>query len=160
MKKKIEFANLTSSLASWLLEKFAQVQKFGEELLREVCKKTWAYRAMELVFIFLREGGTVLYFIVKLIHGDVLISEFVVLLMGLKSFSEYGNKLMGNIVDFYAQRIYINSYFEYKKLGEYEEKETRKCPKTLYTIAFKDVSFRYGEETNWVLRHFSLQIKA
>lgn len=145
---------------SWLLEKFAQVQKFGEELLREVCKKTWAYRAMELVFIFLREGGTVLYFIVKLIHGDVLISEFVVLLMGLKSFSEYGNKLMGNIVDFYAQRIYINSYFEYKKLGEYEEKETRKCQKTLYTIAFKDVSFRYGEEMNWVLRHFSLQIKA
>ena len=145
---------------SWLLEKFAQVQKFGEELLKEVCKKTWAYRAIELVFIFLRECGTVLYFIVKLIHGDVLISEFVVLLMGLKSFSEYGNKLMGNIVDFYAQRIYINSYFEYKKLGEYEEKETRKCPEVLHTIAFKDVSFRYGEETKWVLRHFSLQIKA
>ena len=145
---------------SWLLEKFAQVQKLGEELLREVCKKTWAYRAMELVFIFLREGGTVLYFIVKLIHGDVLISEFVVLLMGLKSFSKYGNKLMGNIVDFYAQRIYINSYFEYKKMDEYEEKGTRKCPEVLHTIAFKDVSFRYGEETNWVLRHFSLQIKA
>ena len=145
-------------VADWLLKRFEEVQGAGIEILKKICEKTWKYSVLEITIVFMREGGIVVYFVVMLMRGYVPASEFIVLLMGLRTFSDYGNRLMGNITDIHTQEKYVESYFEYIQLAEKEEPEPE-GNWTLQSIEFCDVSFKYPGSEQWVLRNFSLKIE-
>lgn len=143
--------------ADWLLGKFRRIQKKGQELLSRVCSKTWKYNVIEAGIVFLREGGIVFYFIFCLTQGTIEISEFVVLLMGLRTFSDYGSRLMGNITDIYTQKKYMDGYFGYITMAR-EEQAGATGIQELCTVEFQDVSFHYPGSEHWVLKNFSLKI--
>ena len=145
-------------VADWLLKRFEEVQGAGIEILKKICEKTWKYSVLEITIVFMCEGGIVVYFVVMLMRGYVPASEFIVLLIGLRTFSDYGNRLMGNITDIHTQEKYVESYFEYIQLAEKEEPEPE-GNWTLQSIEFCDVSFKYPGSEQWVLRNFSLKIE-
>lgn len=147
-------------IGNWLLEKSEKkrgefCQKRGEEL-------TWEYFGLYVSTVLggVQETIVYLYLIWKVVNGDFSIGEYVMYLAAIHQFSVALDKLVKSISEGNRYSRFAKDLIQFL---EEEEKRTISEKQIDFEdqvkIEFKDVSFRYSENTEWILRNLNFTIK-
>lgn len=145
---------------SWLLEKLEKkkeefCQKRGKEL-------TWEYFGLYISTILGGGQETIiyLYLIWKVVNGDFSIGEYVMYLAAIHQFSAALDELVKSISEGNRYSRFAKDLIQFLKE---EEKRTISEKQMDFDeqveIEFKDVSFRYSEDTKWILRNLNFKIE-
>lgn len=147
-------------IGNWLLEKSEQkreefCQKRGEEL---TCEYFGLY--VSTVLGGIQETIVYLYLIWKVVNRDFSIGEYVMYLAAIHQFSAALDELVKRVSE--GNRY---SHFAKDLIQFLEEEDKRTISEKQIDIEdqmkfeFKDVSFRYSENTEWILRNLNFTIK-
>lgn len=147
-------------IGNWLLEK--SEKKRGEFCQKRGKELAWEYFGL-YVSTFLggvQETIVYLYLIWKVVNGDFSIGEYVMYLAAIHQFSAALDELVKSISE-------GNRYSRFAKdLIQFLEEEEKRIIsekqidfEDQVKIEFKGVSFRYSENTEWILRNLNFTIK-
>lgn len=117
---------------------------------------------LDALIVFFRDGLAYLFLIGLFFSGEIKVSNFVLLFGAVVGFSEWLSSIVNQINNYASYSSEINimrSFFEKtdglnRKQGQYKI-DRNKAPK----IEFKNVSFKYEEDSEYVLKDFNLKIE-
>jgi len=118
---------------------------------------------VKTLITLLRDGIAYAYCIWKVTDGSITIPEFVLYMGAIASFSAWLNGIISNIVTLKRESIRIN---DLRAFYEYTNKTDPGTPMPIETITrpieieFRNVCFRYTEDTPNILDGLSFHIKA
>ena len=150
-------------MKDWFMDNFHYyLSKFFREYKKE--KQTNAIGGIiDALIVFVRDGLSYLFLIGLYFSGKIIISDFVLLFGAIVGFSNWLSNIVEQINDYVAYSSQINimrNFFEKgddlnRKDNQYKL-DLNKAP----SIEFKNVSFKYGEEGDYVLKDFNLKISS
>ena len=116
---------------------------------------------IDALIVFVRDGLAYLFLIGLYFSGEISISDFVLLFGAIVGFSEWISNIVEQINQYVAYSSQINimrNFFEKeddlnRKHNQYKP-NLNKAP----SIEFKNVSFKYGEDGDYVLKDFKFKI--
>ena len=116
---------------------------------------------IDALIIFIRDGLAYLFLIGLYFSGEITISDFVLLFGAIVGFSEWLSNIVEQINDYvyYSSQINImRNFFEKEDDLNRGERQYKANLNKAPSIEFKNVSFKYGEDEEYVLKDFNLKI--
>ena len=116
---------------------------------------------IDALIVFVRDGLAYLFLIGLYFAGEITISDFVLLFGAIAGFSEWLSQIVKQINDYvyYSSQInIIRNFFEKKDALNREDNQYKANLNKAPGIEFKNVSFKYGENEDYVLKDFNLKI--
>ncbi|WMJ85527.1 ABC transporter ATP-binding protein [Anaerocolumna sp. MB42-C2] len=141
-----------------------------DELLEKmICVKTeiqnryFAANTLNLIIAAIRDGVAYVYCIWQVISGEIAVSDFVLFMAAIASFSGWLSTIVDNINVINRENVRLN---DLRTFHECTNKLDPKEPLSISNISssidieFKNVSFRYTDDTPNILEALSFHIKA
>lgn len=148
-------------MKDWFMDNFHYyLSKWSKEYKKE--KHINSIGGMiDALIVFIRDGLAYLFLIGLYFSGEITISDFVLLFGAIAGFSEWLSHIVKQINDYvyYSSQINImRNFFEKKDALNREENQYKANLNKAPSIEFKNVSFKYGENEDYVLKDFNLKI--
>lgn len=156
------------NMAAWL-------QGFYEKNLKNVMKwyqtytaKVFGVACVDSGVTFVREGITYFVLLCMVIDGQISIAEFVLYVNIVAGFSTWLGSILGQLNHLEMLNLSVNrfrSYLEYPEEYLREggkdvfQAEERKSPLSPKKLELKDVSFRYEEDGNDILKNVNITLE-
>ena len=157
--KDIRIYNLSPmflTLRDELLEKIEQVKTV-------IQNRYFIARTLNLLITVMRDGIAYIYCIWQVIRGRIAVSDFVLFMAAIASFSGWLNTIVDNINAINRENVRLN---DLRTFHECTNNLDPKEPLPISNISasidieFKNVSFRYTDDTQNILTDLSFHIKA
>lgn len=157
MAKDIKIYKMTN----WINENTDKYISEAKQLEQRVQRKYTGQQLIELLIVFVRNGGAYLYLLWKMFHSDMTIGEFTLYFGAITGFGQWLNQIVGRIsalsnanyrVDDYRYLIEMKDHMRRDK-GVPIPSLTELCE-----LTFDDVSFQYQGSAYPVLWHINLTI--
>ena len=110
---------------------------------------------------FIQEGIVYLILVRSVLSGGITIGSFTVYIQAISKFSNSILDVMRNIVEFKNANLYFDDFQEVFKLPKEMLKGTKviEAPTQKHTIEFKNVSFKYPNNENYILKNINIKIE-
>ncbi|MCR5205921.1 MAG: ABC transporter ATP-binding protein/permease [Lachnospiraceae bacterium] len=145
----------------WLDKRY---NRYMEGLLRwygRYTAKLFGVSAVDSGMSLIREGVVYLYLLYLVFKGDISVAEFVLYFNVVAGFSTWLGSLLGQINVLGRLNISMNrfrTYLEYPEVYKREDGEDIRADKNPRVIELKNVSFRYSEDGDDIIKDFNLKI--
>lgn len=147
-------------IGNWLLEKSQKrreefCQKRGEEL-------TWEYFGLYVSTVLggIQETIVYLYLIWKVVNGEFSLGEYVMYLAAIHQFSTTLDELAKSILEGNRYSHFAKDLIRFLDEEEKEIVNEKQIDfEDQMKIEFKDVSFRYSENSEWILKNLNFTIR-
>ena len=119
--------------------------------------------SLKKAITLIRDGGAYAYCIYFVVNGDITIPDFVLYMSAIASFSGWMNDMINNVITLGRENVRMN---DLRAFFEYSNRLDPKNPLPIGMIAkpidieFRDVTFRYTDDTPNVLDALSFKIGA
>ena len=148
-------------MKDWFMDNFHYyLSKWSKEYKKE--KQINAIGGMiDALIVFLREGLSYLFLIGLFFSGEITISDFVLLFGAIVGFSQWLSHIVEQTNTYIAYSSQINimrNFFEKEDDLNREESQYKPNLNKAPSIEFKNVSFKYGEDGDYVLKNFNFKI--
>jgi ATP-binding cassette subfamily B protein/ATP-binding cassette subfamily C protein len=150
-----------NSMGSWLLEKYWERMNILFGFYWRMGHNNFKAQIFSSVVSFIQQGIAYGYLIYSVINGHFGIGSFTMYLAAAASFSGAMNSLMESAVDLWRFNDYYDAADKYLNLPKHQ-REGKRLPLRLSSapvIEFRDVSFRYPNQSTDVLKHINLVIQ-
>lgn len=152
--KEIRLFNLSSNLIN-----FFKVNKKKEfEIETTIKNKYLKVNILDILLVLIRDGVVYGYLIYLVIGNKITIGDFTMYFSAMISISTWMQLIIQSIVDIRAQKLYINDIRNFIDYKEVEDLGRKNIPDCDFDIEFKNVSFKYRETENYILKNVSLKI--
>ncbi len=173
--KKIEYVKKTMSNISAakdmrlydLLNLISEKRAWSLELLRTLRQKiqTRYFLAGSLngIIMIVRDGVAYTYCIWKVLQGDIAIPDFVLYISAITAFSSWLIKFVENITILKYENVRTNelrAFLDYSNTMDPVKPTPISVLADVLEIEFKDVSFRYTDDSTNILTNLSFKIPA
>ena len=131
--------------------------------LTKVKNRYFLSGSIKTLITLCRDGVAYVYCIRQVTNGSITIPEFVLYMGAIASFSAWLNNIITNIITLKRENIRLNdlrAFFEYTNKFDPENPLPIKTIATPIEIEFKNVGFRYTEDTPKILDGLSFHIRA
>lgn len=135
---------------------FDEVQKNQRDLEDKLLK----YSIITALIAISGVVYVVFIFLNQVISGDIKIGTFTFALSLIVSFNYSLSYIFTRIGFIYPDYQYVKTYFEFIEYkNKIENNGTKKVEKNVPVIEFKNIYFKYPNNTNYALENFSLKIE-
>lgn len=117
---------------------------------------------LDAIIVFFRDGLTYLFLISLFFSGKIRVSDFVLLFGAVAGFSQWLSSIVEQLNSYASNSSEINILRDFlEKTDELNRKDNQykidrnKAP----SIEFKNVSFKYGDESEYILKDFNLKVR-
>ena len=120
-------------------------------------------KTLTLIIAVIRDGVAYVFCIWQVIHGEVAVSDFILFMAAIGSFSGWLNTIVDHLNEICRENIRLN---DLRTFHECTNNLDPKEPLSISNISnsidieFKNVSFRYTDDTPNILEGLSFHIKA
>lgn len=131
--------------------------------LTKVKNRYFLAGSFKMLITLLRDGIAYSYCIFQVVNGNITIPDFVLYMSAITSFSGWINNIINNIITLKRENVHLNdlrTFFEYTNKLDPENPLSIEIITTPTEIEFKNVGFRYTEDTPNVLDGLSFKICA
>lgn len=150
-------------LGSWMMEFYEKnVRLFTDFSLR--CEKSvLRAEAMDVLFSFLRNAAAYGWLLAQALRGELTAAEFVFYFTAVSGFTNWVTGIFRQLAELGRQSMELSALREYFDTAEPFRFETGRPlpvrPRHGYTLALRDVSFRYPGAERDILSHINLTIR-
>lgn len=127
---------------------------------RENKSKLMLYDVLPQSITLLSTIISIFYIIIRISLGQITVGSFAALLNGSQSVTATISGLFQFIPSFQQHSLYLDNIFEVLDRHKAIESGNRKIINDISMIEFKNVSFRYPNSEQYVLRNISFKIKS
>ncbi len=117
---------------------------------------------IDLVFAFLRNGIAYYYLISLVVNGEIIASEFLLYFSMTGALSSALNIVFIKLTEIYKNSVELTAILEYLNLKEVFKFEDGKSIEPIknkeYTIKLENVSFKYPNSENYIIRNLNLEL--
>ncbi len=148
-------------LRPWILELYEKALQIQENYNRRTSRAMLYARIFDLVFAFLRNGVAYAYLISMVLRGELAASEFILFFTTVSEFANWVMGILGGVNELFLSSIDISSmreFLHYPEPFRFEEGEPLRMEQMDYEICLEDVSYRYPEAKEYVLKHVNLTL--
>lgn len=132
-------------------------------LKTKIQNRYFVANTLNLLIAVIRDGVAYIYCIWQVIHGEIAMSDFVLFMAAIASFSGWLNTIVDNINVINRENVRLNDLRTFhectNKLDPNEPLSISNISNSV-DIEFKNVSFRYTDDTPNILEDLSFHIKA
>ncbi len=152
----------TFGLAPYFRERFVKIRKELVKDLIKISQRIGFYDSVcavvETVALFM----VTMFLIVSATEGNITTGSFVVLFEAFRRGQSSLSSLVSSITGLYDNRLFIGNLFEFLDLKPsiVNAPDAKPFPKTVQSVEFRDISFRYPKMERDVLSHFSMTARA
>ncbi|QHQ63748.1 ATP-binding cassette domain-containing protein [Anaerocolumna sedimenticola] len=145
-----------------LLQKKKESCEHLIHIISEIQGKILKATVMEAFLIFIREGVIYCYLIYQVIENGLSIGNFVMYSLVMNRFADWMDTTMKDIATIGIQSMYVSDFRDFLKKEEpIQVKNPKKIPESdQFEIELKNISFQYPGSDKYILKDFSLKIKA
>ena len=148
-------------MKDWLMDNFHYyLSRWSKEYKKEKQINTIG-GIIDVLIVFIRDGLAYLFLIGLYFLGKITISDFVLLFGAIAGFSDwlsYIVKQINSYVYYSSQINIVRNFFEKEDDLNREDNQYKANLNKAPSIEFKNVSFKYGENEDYVLKDFNLKI--
>ncbi len=148
-------------IINWILNKKNYYNEIKLKAFDKVCNKFVFLGVVSTTLNTLSNMLVYLYLVWQLFGGKILIGDFTMYLSSINNFSNSISVIFSSFVKFSQVNRYLDNYIEFKKLkNKINTLESKINIKNFdkYEIEFKNVSFKYPGQENYVLKNISFKI--
>jgi len=148
-------------MKDWFMDNFQYyLSRWSKEYKKEKQINTIG-GIIDVLIVFIRDGLAYLFLIGLYFLGKITISDFVLLFGAIAGFSDwlsYIVKQINSYVYYSSQINIVRNFFEKEDDLNREDNQYKANLNKAPSIEFKNVSFKYGENEDYVLKDFNLKI--
>lgn len=148
-------------LKDWIVSKIAGHLKMSNEFYKKQTKTHNKSNYFNTFTTFIREGITYGYLSYAVVRGAIGIGDFAMYLSAVFQFSAAMNSVMQSMMDIRQFGFYYDALEKYMNVPSTIQKEggnIMPVDSRGYIIEFKNVSFRYGDSGDYVIKNINLKI--
>ena len=150
-------------MKDWFMDNFKYyLSNWSKEYKRQTQVNTIG-GMIDALIVFLRDGLSYLFLIGLFFSGKIKISDFVLLFGAIVGFSEWLSHIVKQVNNYsiYSSDINImRNFFEKRDYLNRKDNQYKASFNKAPSIEFKSVSFKYGEDEDYVLKDFNLKISS
>ena len=148
-------------MINWINENTSKYINESKELERKVQRKYTNQQLIEVLLVFVRNGGAYLYLLWRMFHSDMTIGDFTLYFGAITGFGQWLSQIISRIsglsnanyrVDDYRYLIETKDHMKREKGAEIPD------VKAPCEIRLEDVSFQYEGSDHTILNHINLTI--
>lgn len=149
-------------MKDWFMDNFHHyLFNWSKEYKKEIQKNAIG-NIIDSLIVFCRDGLAYLFLIGLFFLGKIKVSDFILLFGAVVGFSEWLSSIVRQINSYvnYSSEINImRDFFERKDELNRKDNQYKIDKNKALSIEFRDVSFKYGDEEDYVLKDFNLKIE-
>jgi ATP-binding cassette subfamily C protein len=148
-------------LTDWIGSLFKNYKMNRYEIHGSIKLKYQKVGIIEIIFLIVREGLVYAYLIYQVMNSGLGIGSFTMYFAAIANFANAMKVIMDDIAHIRAQSLYITDLRNFMDQKETAHKEhPTSIPEGPYEIEFRNVSFKYPGNDNYVYKNISFKIKA
>jgi len=149
------------NLREWIVSKISAHLKKSNEFYKRQVKSHNKSSYFNTFTSFVRDGTTYFYLSFAVIRGSIGIGDFTMYLSAVFQFSSAMNDVMQSMMDIHQFGLYYDALDKYMNVPSTIQNDNGKMVNRGshgHTLEFRNVSFRYGENENYILKNINLKI--
>lgn len=152
--KEIRLFNLVDFLVHKMMAHFDNAQILKK---KQVSKKNIALYFTTFATC-LRDLISYVYIIAKVLAGAISVGSFSMYISAVFQFSTAMTSVMQSILDVNQFKVYFEAFEKFTQVKKAMREGEGKIPPAPYVIRFENVSFRYPNQSDYVLKNISFEI--
>lgn len=149
-------------MKDWFMDNFHHYLYNWSKEYKEEIKTNALGVILDALVVFFRDGLAYLFLVGLVFSREIKVSDFVLLFGAVVGFSEWLSGIVKQINNYssYSSEINIMRSFFEKTDGLNRKKDQYKLDRNKApSIEFKNVSFKYEDDSEYILKDFNLKIK-
>lgn len=148
-------------MKNWINANTSKYINESKQVEQRVQRKYTSRKLMEVVLIFVRNGGAYLYLIWKMFHSDMTIGDFTLYFGAISGFGQWLSQIVDRISSLSNANYRVDDYRYLAEMKDHMRREGGVAipnAKTPCELRFEDVSFQYENSEHATLNHINLTI--
>lgn len=157
MAKDIKIYKMTN----WINANTCKYIKESEELEKRVQRKYTDQQLIEVLLVFVRNGGAYLYLLWRMFHSDMSIGDFTLYFGAITGFGQWLSQIVSRISALSNANARVDDYRYLIDTKDHMKREKGAAIPDVSVpceIRFEDVSFQYEDNGHPILDHIHLTI--
>lgn len=151
------------SMGEWLIDMYKGFIKERHDWHKKVEYKKYAANIVDSMVIFLRDGLAYVYLIYQVLFNGLPVGDFILYFGAITGFSVWLSRASENVAQIKRALLQIEDLREFLSMKDVSNhSEGLSLPKgenLPCSITFKNVSYRYAENENYVIKNLNLHIE-
>ena len=151
------------SMAGWLRAMALKAKEDNVRIQKRIADRQFILDLVNIVLVFIRDGGAYAYLIYMVLGGHITIGDFVLYFAAITGLGEWFAKLASGIGEMAEANNYVTDFISFIDIPDHlrwEGKELPPGPKQAVSIDFENISYAYDPAKGNVLESINLHIKA
>ncbi|MCL1883769.1 MAG: ABC transporter ATP-binding protein/permease [Defluviitaleaceae bacterium] len=150
------------NLKEWIVSKISAHLKKSDEFYKSQVKSHNKSNYFNTLTSFVRDGTTYFYLSFAVIRGAISIGDFTMYISAVFQFSSAMNNVMQSMMDIRQFGFYYDALDKYMNVPSTIQNDNGKPvnrDSRGHTLEFRNVSFRYNENEEYILNNINLKIE-
>lgn len=151
------------SMAGWLRTMALGAKEDNVRIQKRIADRKFILNLINLVMVFIRDGGAYVYLICMVLGGHITIGDFVLYFAAITGLGEWFSKLAGGIGEMAEANNYVNDFRSFMDIPDHLSREGKALPPAPHdavSIRLERISYAYDPAKGNVLEDIDLYIKA
>lgn len=148
-------------MMNWINENTSKYINESKELEKRVQRKYTNQHLIEVLLIFVRNGGAYLYLLERMFHSNMTIGDFTLYFGAITGFGQWLSQIISRINGLSNANYRVDDYRYLIETKDHMKREKGAAIPDLKApceIRFEDVSFQYEGSNDTILSHINLAI--
>lgn len=151
------------SMAGWLRAMAFKAKRENIQIQTKVADRRFIVNLINIVLVFVRDGGAYAYLIYMVLHNNITIGDFALYFAAITGLGDWFAQLAVSIGEMAEANNYVADFRDFVDIPDSLSREGTKRlpdPEDTVSIRLENVSYAYDTAKGNVLEGINLQIKA